>query len=176
MHEFTWWYILQVYTKYHGNLQFQISSILFIPFKFVLMFTGKFKFFQCCVRTASLLKTELQAYEIIVASTFFWAASEMHRLPACFDNPAKLKISASSNSYFIQNRFILHQFQNRTAQGNLHLYNALCQWYESRQEDESKTTSQVIISLLMTLKNVVWRVSLRRYPLATRIKSFSETT
>ena len=50
------------------------------------MFTVQFKFFQC--RAASLLKIELQAYEIIVAGAFFWVAGEMFRLLACFDNPA----------------------------------------------------------------------------------------
>ena len=48
------------------TLKFQPFSS---SFKFVLMSTVQFKFFQC--RAASLLKIELQAYEIIVTGTFF---------------------------------------------------------------------------------------------------------
>ena len=65
------------------------------------MFTVQFKFFQC--REASLLKLELQAYEIIVAGAFFWVAGEMCWLPACFDNPAQVPSSTSSHQDFIMN-------------------------------------------------------------------------
>ena len=49
------------------------------------MSTVQFYFFQC--RAASLLKIELQTYEVIVAGAFFWVAGKMRQLPACFDNP-----------------------------------------------------------------------------------------
>ena len=73
---------------YSQSLHTHVSSILFLPFELDLMSTVQFKFFQC--RAASMLKVELQAYEIIVAGTFFGVAGEMRRLPACFDNGNKM--------------------------------------------------------------------------------------
>ena len=61
------------------------------------MSTVQFYFFQC--RAASLLKIELQAYEIIVAGAFFWFAGEMRRLPACFDNPVVESLDVADQPY-----------------------------------------------------------------------------
>ena len=67
----------------HSNLIHFKLRFVFLPFKFVLMFTVllQFNFFQC--RAASLLKIELQAYR--VAGAFFRVAGEMRRLPAYYD-------------------------------------------------------------------------------------------